>query len=136
MSYGFAADGRPSNVDGYKYYGKQKSIREDGVLKWSAEDSGRNLEAELDKLCVREVAAVLVKLKGWVRDTTRMRRELHIQKDDLKNIVVAGIRSGELSRAPLNLDQNNKNTISAVPPEGTGRLLCNLYATRKSNEVV
>lgn len=63
-------------------------------------------------------------------------REVKPQKGDLDHVIVAAVRSGQLSRAPLNLDQSNKNSISPIPPEGPGRLLCNLYATRKSNEVI
>lgn len=135
MSYQFAADGRPPNMESYNYYAKPKSIREGDVLKWKAASSGRNLEVELDKLCVLEVAGALVKLKGWIRNTVRM-REIKFQKGDLEHVIVAGVRSGQLSRAPLNLDHSNKNSISAIPPEGPGRLLCNLYATRKSKEVI
>ncbi|EPJ8754762.1 hypothetical protein I5S62_08290 [Pseudomonas putida] len=135
MSYNFAADGPPPGIETYNYYAKPKSIREGDFLKWKAAGSGRSLEAELDKLCVLEVSGALAKLKGWIRNTVRM-REVKPQKGDLDHVIVAAVRSGQLSRAPLNLDQSNKNSISPIPPEGPGRLLCNLYATRKSNEVI
>ena len=135
MSYNFAADGPPPGMEAYNYYAKPKSIREGNFLKWKAAGSGRSLEAELDRLCVLEVSGALARLKGWIRNTVRM-REVKPQKGDLDHVIVAAVRSGQLSRAPLNLDQSNRNSISPIPPEGPGRLLCNLYATRKSNEVI
>lgn len=133
VAYTFAADGPPSNLGGYTYYSQPMSTRQGDNFRWRAEDGGKNLDAEIDRLCVLEIASGLAALKFQI---TKAARQMNFRRGDLKKGVVAGIRSGQLTSAPLDLNSNGGRPISVIPPEGTERLLCNVYATKKSKEVI
>lgn len=133
VSYAFAVDGRPANVGDYYYFSFPMATREVDFLRWGDANGGKNLDAEIDKLCVLETAGALATLKGKVRDRARSK---DVRTVGLKHGVIAGIRSGQLAKAPLSLESNNKNSINVIPPEGAGRLLCNVYARKKGNDLV
>lgn len=133
IAHAFAADGRPSNVDGYKYYSHPLSIRKGDFIRWKAADRGKSWDAEIDRLCVVETSSALGALKLGVKHAAL---KMNIRRDDLRKAVVAGIRSGELTSAPLDLYEGGGRPITPIPPEGAGRLLCNVYKTIKNRDVV
>lgn len=132
IAYSFAADGPPSNMGGYKYYPEPLSTRQIDGIRLKTTDGKKNVDAEIDKMCVLKISSALVALKLQVQNTARKK---NIRRDDLRKGVVAALRSGELTSAPLDLNSNGGRPISVIPPDGAGRLLCNVYVTKKPKEV-
>lgn len=133
IAYSYAADGPPSNMGGYKYYPEPMSTRQINGIRLKTAGIGKNIDAEIDRMCVLEISGALIALKLTVQNAARKK---NIRRDDLRKGVVAAIRSGELTSAPLDLNTNGGRPISVIPPDSAEKLLCNVYVTKKTKEVI
>lgn len=123
VAYSFAADGPALNLGAYTYYDVPLSIRGHASFLWTPKDAGKNVSAEIDQQCVLLIAKSLSSLKFQVSQalvSARVRTKSAVA-------VISDIKTGELTAAPLDLSTYKTRPISLIPPEGEGRLLCNVY---------
>lgn len=95
-------------------------------IRWSPREKGKVLAAEVDAMCVHEIAKGLRSLR---QQTLQSHMGVHP-----KGIVIAEIETGELIRAPANLSQTKSRKgedIRIISPEGKGPLRCNVYRTQR-----
>lgn len=125
IAYAYAADAPVSLAAPYTYRANPMSSRRNAFFLWSAEDAGKNLNAEIDDQCVLLISKSLSSLKFQVSQVLVKERVSAVTK----NAVITAIKTGELAGAPLDLSPYKTRPISLIPPEGNGRLLCNVYTS-------
>lgn len=123
VSYVYAADAPGFKASGANLLSEPMPAREGGFIRLPLKQPGTTLAAELDQQCVRYIAQGLKALTQGARQKA--------VRQMVKGVVIAGIQSGELAAAPLDLDRTRGREISLIAPPAEGRLRCNIYKTHR-----
>ncbi|CAM3882667.1 hypothetical protein CCOS865_02960 [Pseudomonas reidholzensis] len=127
IAYHYAANAPATGGKGDRFIALDMSTRHGGAVRWSAEREARGLSSVTDEECLSVIGASLASLKFQVK------RELTRSRARAKSAVITEIRSGALKSAPLDLNVNRGRPITIIPPEGEGRLLCNVYKSSRGS---